>query len=55
MKKKSLLDTNPYLKNSQLRKKLFERSVISSTAIEGVHITFSHARKKQKSVDQKKL
>lgn len=37
--KKSLLETNPYLKDPEMRKKLFRRSVISSSAIEGIHIT----------------
>ena len=38
MKKKSLLQTNPYLKNSKLRDKMIIQSAITSTAIEGVHI-----------------
>ena len=38
MKKSSLLKTNPYLKNAKLRDKMILQSVISSTAIEGVHI-----------------
>ena len=37
--KKSLLETNPYLKDPEMRKKLIRRSVISSSAIEGIHIT----------------
>ncbi len=37
--KKSLLETNPYLKDPEMRKKLFRRHVISSSAIEGIHIT----------------
>jgi len=36
MKKKSLKETNPYLKDQKLRKALFYQSVSSSTAVEGV-------------------
>ncbi len=34
--KKSLLETNPYLKNPDQRKRLIRRSVVSSFAIEGI-------------------
>jgi Fic family protein len=37
--KKSLLETNPYLKDPEMRKKMMRRSIISSSAIEGIHIT----------------
>lgn len=37
--KKSLLETNPYLKDPEMRKKLMRRSIISSSAIEGIYIT----------------
>ena len=37
----SLLETNPYLKNSEEAKSLIFTSVSSSTAIEGVHITYA--------------
>jgi len=46
MRKKSLLETNPYLKDPELRKFLIERSVASSTAIEGVHIKIPKLSKK---------
>jgi len=36
MRKKSLLETNPYLKDPELRKALLELSAASSTAVEGV-------------------
>ena len=36
MPRKSLKETNPYLKNPELRKALFYQSVSSSTAVEGV-------------------
>lgn len=38
MKKKSLLETNPYLKDPELRDALIKISVAFSTAIEGVRI-----------------
>jgi hypothetical protein len=38
--KKSLLETNPYLLDPAEREKLFYVSVCSSTAIEGVKVTF---------------
>ncbi len=36
MPKKSLKETNPYLKDPKLRKALIYQSVSSSTAVEGV-------------------
>lgn len=36
MRKKSLTETNPFLKDPELRKALIEQSVSSSTAVEGV-------------------
>lgn len=36
MSKKSLKETNPYLKDPELRAALFHQSVASSTAVEGV-------------------
>ena len=38
MPKKSLKQTNPYLKDPELRDALIKQFVSSSTAIEGVHI-----------------
>jgi len=37
--KKSLLETNPYLKDPEMRRKMLRRSIISSSAIEGIYIT----------------
>jgi len=37
MSKKPLTETNPYLKDQTKRNKMFVTSVMSSTAIEGVH------------------
>ena len=36
MSKKSLKETNPYLKDPLLREELILRSVISSSAVEGI-------------------
>ena len=36
--KKSLLETNPYLKNPAQRKLLLRRSLVSSFAIEGIYL-----------------
>ena len=46
MRKKSLLETNPYLKDPELRKFLIEQSVASSSAIEGVHVKYPKFTKK---------
>ena len=39
MKKKSLIETNPYLKDPVKRRASFIKTVISSSAIEGIHVT----------------
>jgi len=49
MKKKSLLKTNPYLKNSKIRKVMIMESAITSTAIEGVHINFKQKIKNKRN------
>ena len=36
--KKSLLETNPYLKDPEQRKRLLRRSLVSSFAIEGIYL-----------------
>lgn len=36
--KKSLLETNPYLKDPAERKRLLRRSLVSSFAIEGIYL-----------------
>ena len=41
--KKSLLETNPYLKDPERRRLLLRRSMISSFAIEGIVIEESDA------------
>lgn len=40
MKAKSLIQTNPYLKDRKIREKLIERSVISSSGVEGIKVDF---------------
>ncbi len=36
--KKSLLETSPYLKDPEMRKRLLRRSLVSSFAIEGIYL-----------------
>jgi len=36
--KKSLIETNPYLKDPAQRKRLLRRSLVSSFAIEGIYL-----------------
>jgi hypothetical protein len=36
--KKSLIETNPYLKDPEMRKKLVKRSVRTSCAVEGIAV-----------------
>lgn len=36
MKTKALIDTNPYLKNEEMREKLISRSVRTSCGVEGI-------------------
>lgn len=43
MKKQSLLKTNPYLADPQKREYLLKKSVLSSTAVEGVHAAAERA------------
>lgn len=38
MKKKTLLETNPYLKDPQVRKRLIAKSVKTSCAVEGIDV-----------------
>jgi hypothetical protein len=51
MSAKSLLESNPYLADPKLRAKMIHASVVTSTAIEGVHIKM---RSKRISVRKKK-
>ncbi|HHT9116929.1 MAG TPA: hypothetical protein ACFYEL_10700 [Candidatus Wunengus californicus] len=63
MKKKSLKETNPYLKDPLLREELILRSVISSSAVEGIRPSkeelarlkeLVEARKARQSINFKK-
>jgi len=48
MQKKSLIKTNPYLKNAAQRKAMLYTSVATSSAIEGVKLTDKKAMKPSK-------
>lgn len=50
MSKKTLLDTNRYLADPKLRRMMIRAGVISSTAIEGVHIKFVKKAARRKCV-----
>jgi hypothetical protein len=43
MSKKSLLETNPFLKDPEKRQKIVETVVTSSSSIEGVHAAAERA------------
>ena len=45
MSKKSLLETNPFLKDPSLRMKIVETVTVSSSSIEGVHAAAEQAMK----------
>lgn len=53
MAKKPLIKTNPYLKDPAKRRTLFIATVLSSTAIEGIHVDldFRISKKSVKSVE----
>jgi len=54
--KKSLAETNLYLQQSSLKKEMIERFIISSSAIEGIHVTYhkkATTRKNQPSTSSK--
>ena len=57
MKKKPLIETNPYLRDPELRKYLIEQFVASSSAIEGVRVTYpkftKRLQKKMREAAQK--
>ncbi|MDH4228019.1 MAG: hypothetical protein OEV59_09785 [Deltaproteobacteria bacterium] len=50
MHKKSLIETNPYLKDHRRREEMFCTSTSSSTAIEGVHITAAELAKAEETL-----
>jgi hypothetical protein len=54
MKRKPLSETNPYLKNSKQRADMIRAHVITSTAIEGVHIKdFDKITSEHKTISHK--
>ncbi len=51
MSKKSLLETNPFLKDPEIRRQIIETVTLSSSAIEGIH---APARQAVKNVSKAK-
>jgi hypothetical protein len=45
MSKKSLLETNPFLKDPKMRMKIVETVTVSSSSVEGVHAAAEQAMK----------
>ena len=45
MPKKSLLETNPFLKDPAVRMRIIETVTVSSSSIEGVHVAAEQAIK----------
>jgi hypothetical protein len=45
MRKNSLINTNSYLRDSKQREALLAKTVVSSTAIEGVHLDWDELGK----------
>jgi hypothetical protein len=45
MRKDSLINTNSYLRDSKRREALLAKTVVSSTAIEGVHLDWEELGK----------
>ena len=45
MRKDSLINTNSYLRDSKRREALLAKTVVSSTAIEGVHLDWDELEK----------
>lgn len=45
--KKSLVETNPHLRDPMKRREMLERSILSSSAIEGIRITAEELRRFQ--------
>ena len=54
MRKDSLINTNSYLRNSKQRETLLAQTVVSSTAIEGVHLDWDEL-KKSLSISEKHI
>ncbi len=47
--KQTLAQTNPYLKTAELRNAAIRRSVASSSAIEGIHVSLPQEKAAQKT------
>ena len=45
MSKKSLLETNPFLKDPEMRMQIIETVTVSSSSVEGVHAAAKQAMK----------
>ena len=45
MRKDSLINTNSYLRDSKQRETLLAKTIVSSTAIEGVHLEWEELEK----------
>lgn len=45
MSKKSLLETNPFLKDPDIRIQIIETVTVSSSSVEGVHVAAEQAMK----------
>jgi hypothetical protein len=56
MKARPLIETNPYLKDAETRKKLVQRSVKTSCGVEGIKVVhvihFDIPRRKSKKIYQ---
>ncbi len=53
MSKKSLKETNPYLRNSKKYKSDLITNVITSSAVESIHITPEKLRKKRSKTSRR--
>ena len=55
MSKKPLIETNPYLKNHKKYKSALITNVLSSSAIEGIHCSFTKKSKKTAKTSQRSV
>lgn len=55
MRTKLLSETNPYMRDPEMRERLIDRSVASSSAVEGIKVDFNKMRSIQipKRMDKK--
>lgn len=52
-KKRPLIETNPYLRDPEQRDRLIARSVLTSSAVEGIHLS-PEIFKKRPNTDEKR-